>query len=74
MKFTSTQFSLPPEGVFVHTKISDSKGDRSEQQMKRKGNLWFSKDGMYAYYAPTHWAYVEKETYFCDTDSSRYRY
>lgn len=47
---------LPAEGVVVDTKIDDSHGLRNEQQLKRKGRLWFFTDGsMYVYYTPTHW-------------------
>lgn len=46
----------PAEGLVVNTKISDGKGERNEQQLKRRGNLWFFPDGsMYVYYTPTHW-------------------
>lgn len=47
---------LPEEGVVVQTKIHDGKCSRNEQDLKRKGNLWFLPDGsMYVYYTPTHW-------------------
>lgn len=48
--------ALPTESVVVMTKIDDSRGCRNEQQLKRRGNLWFFPDGsMYVYYTPTHW-------------------
>ena len=49
---------LPPEGGIVETKISDEKGERNIQLLKRVGNLWLFPDGsMYVYYTPTHWRY-----------------
>jgi len=46
-----------PEDVVVRTKISDADGDRNDQPLKRRGNLWWFPDGsMYVYYKPTHWA------------------
>ena len=47
---------LPPEGETVDTKIEDEQGTRNEQQLKRRGRLWFfTDDSMYVYYTPTHW-------------------
>ena len=47
---------LPPENKVVETRIDDGKFIRNEQELKRKGNLWFLPDGsMYVYYTPTHW-------------------
>jgi hypothetical protein len=49
---------LPPDGITVSTKIDDDKEPRNEQQLKRKGRLWFFPDmSMYVYYSPTHWRY-----------------
>jgi hypothetical protein len=49
---------LPPEGVSVLTKIDDADGERNEQRLKRRKNLWwFPDESMYVYYTPTHWAY-----------------
>lgn len=47
---------LPKENVVVETKIDDGKGCRNEQELFRRGNLWFipSKQ-IYVYYKPTHW-------------------
>lgn len=46
----------PKDGAVVWTKISDNSGDRNEQQLQKRGGLWFVKDGsMYVYYTPTHW-------------------
>ncbi len=46
----------PPErGVLVDTKVDDEHGVRHEQPMSLRGNLWFTEDGLYVYYAPTHW-------------------
>jgi len=47
-----------PEGIPLDTKIDDAQGCRNEQQLIRKGNLWWTTDGaMYVYYRPTHWRY-----------------
>lgn len=47
---------LPPENKIVETHIDDGKFIRNEQQLMRRGNLWFLPDGsMYVYYTPTHW-------------------
>lgn len=50
---------LPPEGVYVSTKIDDADGVRNEQILKLRGRLWFCADNgqseMYVYYTPTHW-------------------
>jgi hypothetical protein len=49
---------LPTENLVVKTKIDDIQGERNEQELKRKGNLWWLKDdSMYVYYRPTHWKY-----------------
>lgn len=56
-KWISVNDRLPEEGVVVQTKIHDGKCRRNEQDLKRKGNLWFLPDGsMYVYYTPTHWS------------------
>lgn len=48
-----------PEGVIVRTKVSDARGDRNDQPLKRHGRLWWTPDGaMYVYYEPTHWKYA----------------
>lgn len=58
MNWTSVNFQLPPNNVLVHTKIDDEKGVRNEQQLIRRGNLWWFPDGkMYVYYTPTHWSF-----------------
>ena len=47
---------LPMENVVVKTKINDSNGVRNEQDLLRRGNLWFIPGtDMYVYYTPTHW-------------------
>lgn len=49
-----------PENVVVMTKIDDENGVRNEQEMKRRGCLWWFADGsMYVYYTPTHWKPVD---------------
>ena len=51
--------SPAPEGVVIWTKIDDHLGRRNEQQLIRKGNLWWFTDmSMYVYYTPTHWKYI----------------
>lgn len=50
------EISLPPNGVVVRTKIDDKDGERNDQSLKRRDNLWFlPDDSMYVYYRPTHW-------------------
>ena len=45
----------PPQGVVVLTKIDGDGVSRNEQDLVRKGNLWFFQDmSMYVYYTPTH--------------------
>ena len=45
-----------PEKRPVRTVIQDSKGERNDQVLTRRGNLWFFPDmSMYVYYQPTHW-------------------
>ena len=54
---------LPKEDVVVKTKIDDNRGVRNEQELKRKGRLWFFPAGsMYVYYTPTHWKYADAAT------------
>jgi hypothetical protein len=49
--------STAPENVVIRTKIHDWSGERNEQLLMRRGNLWWFPDGsMYVYYRPTHWA------------------
>ncbi len=64
-KYTSNDFMLPPDGVLVHTMISDEHGERCHQKMTRKGNLYFS-DGMYVYYKPTHWTLIDANEVKCE--------
>ncbi len=57
--FTKVENLLPPENVVVITKIIDEHGERNEERLMRKGNLWWMADGsMYVYYTPTHWRYA----------------
>ena len=47
---------LPHNGEAVLTKVHDARGERNEQKLVRRGNLWFTADGsMYVYFTPTHW-------------------
>ena len=54
---------LPLENKIVETRIDDGKYiRRNEQQLKRRGSLWYLPDGsMYVYYTPTHWRMPEGE-------------
>jgi len=45
---------MPSDGKFRKTKISDDKGERNFALLERRNNLFFTKDGMYIYYTPTH--------------------
>lgn len=48
--------STAPENRVVITRISDERGVRNEQPLKRCGSLWFYPDcSMYVYYRATHW-------------------
>lgn len=58
----STKFDPPPANFFVETKIDDERGCRNEGQILRRKegtNLWFGRDGLYVYYTPTHWRFIE---------------
>lgn len=56
MNWIKTTDLLPQDGVVVKTKIEDENGVRNEQNLQKKGNLWWTADGaMYIYYSPTHW-------------------
>lgn len=56
IEWASTDIVLPEEEMTVQTKIDDADGLRNEQQLFRRGNMWFVPDGsMYVYYRPTHW-------------------
>lgn len=47
---------LPPEGVFVHTKLEeDGMPAKNFERLKRLGRLLLLSDGTYIYYNPTHW-------------------
>jgi hypothetical protein len=48
--------STAPENVEVRTKLHDENGERNDQTLTRRGNLWWFPNGkMYVYYTPTHW-------------------
>ena len=54
-KWRCTQQELPPDGVLVDT-ISQG---GMEQKLKRKGALWFVREGdIYVYYTPVKWRYI----------------
>lgn len=56
MAWISMSERRPPEGKVVRTKIDDEHGVRNEQELLRRGGLYFfPDDSMYVYYAPTHW-------------------
>jgi len=63
MKWILIEFVPPPQGVFIQTKIDDKDGARNFQEMKFEKNLWWTDDGMYVYWRPTHWAHVDIEKY-----------
>lgn len=45
----------PPQGVVVLTKIYNEGVSWNEQELVRKGSLWFFPDmSRYVYYPPTH--------------------
>ena len=46
----------------VLTKIDGDYGPRNEQELVRKGNLWFFPDmSMYVYYRPTHYKEISHD-------------
>ena len=48
--------SAAPENRVLRTKIDDQDGIRNDQNLIRRGRLWFFPDwSMYVYYSPTHW-------------------
>lgn len=60
MNWIACNCNLPEENIVVNTKIDDWQGERNQQMLVRKGNLWFLQDqNVYIYYNPTHWAYCE---------------
>lgn len=60
--WNSVEVTLPLDGVVVATKIDDAMGIRNEQDLKRRGRLWFVPDGsIYVYYTPTHWKEIEND-------------
>ncbi|HEX8586095.1 MAG TPA: hypothetical protein VF680_17010 [Allosphingosinicella sp.] len=53
IKITQEQ---PPENQLVKTKVDNGDDAHNEQDLIRKGNLYWEKDEqMYVYYTPTHW-------------------
>lgn len=61
MDWISCKDKLPNEGEIVTTKIDDGIGVRNVKMLRRRGNLWFSADGLVrVYYTPTHWRQKEK--------------
>lgn len=50
-----TRDNLPPENVFVSTKIDDEVSERNHAILAYHHKLWWCKDGTYVYYTPTHW-------------------
>jgi hypothetical protein len=53
---------LAPVGEVVMTKIDDEDGVRNEQELVRRGNLWWTPDGsMYVYYTPTHFIPAQRD-------------
>lgn len=53
---------IPIEGIIVETRIEDEHGVRNEQDLVRKGCLFFFPDySMHIYYTPTHWRPKQNE-------------
>jgi hypothetical protein len=51
---------LPPKDLVVETKIDGGRyAVRNVQPLKLKDNKWWSEDGTYVYYTPTHWRKVD---------------
>lgn len=61
-KYNETKSMLPPQDVFVDTMINDEHSERNHLRLKRINNLWFTIDGMYVYYTPTHWKYCDENS------------
>lgn len=62
MDWIKVSEQLPPDGVVVETKVEDDNGCRNEQNLKRRGDLWYLPDDkMYVYYKPTHWRYLSED-------------
>lgn len=60
MEWISVNKMLPENGKVVMTKIDNAEGIRNIQELKRRNNLWFFRDGsMYVYYTPTHWKEIK---------------
>jgi hypothetical protein len=55
--WNETKKHLPPRNIEVETKIDDGKEVRNVQRLTFKDNLWWTKDGTYVYYVPTHWKF-----------------
>jgi len=56
MEWINTLYTPPKDGVTVMTRINDAKGVRNEQELKKRGNLWYFPDmSMYVYYTPNEW-------------------
>ena len=52
----------PPQGVVVLTKIDREGVSRNEQELVRRGSLWFFPDmSMYVYYRPTHYKEISHD-------------
>lgn len=57
--WVKTVDKLPPEGVWVDSKIDDGVMVRNHCKTKYDSGLWWLENGMYVYYKPTHWRYIE---------------
>ena len=54
--------ATPPQGVVVLTKIDSEGVSRNEQELVRKGSLWFFPDmSMYVYYRQTHFKEISRD-------------
>lgn len=61
-KWVSTKDQLPERDVVVLTKVDDDKGERNvcDLSLDSNGMIWWTSSGMYVYYTPTHWRYLNK--------------
>lgn len=52
--WTRIYFSKLPDGKYI-TCILDNGVERNVQPLNKQGSLWFTQDGCYIYYTPTHY-------------------
>ncbi len=49
----------PPEGVWLETKMHDSRGVHHHEDLRCTGTQWERRDGANVYYRPTHWLHLD---------------